>query len=308
MWRSALLAVSTNDATRQLVTGHSLGRRVASRFVAGETLDEAMSAARDLSRSGALVELDYLGEHTADEGQAVLAVGTYLNMLDRIAEANIKAQVSVKPSQMGQEIGDEMCFNDLEQVAKRAKEYGNFVWIDMEGSDYTERTIQLYQRIRAAYDNVGIALQAYLYRCEADVEAVLSIGGTVRLVKGAYNEPPDVAFPHKSDVDLNFKHLTEMLLSSGRYHAIATHDEKMIAHTIEFAKAKGVDNQMFEFQMLYGIRRDLQTRLLRDGYRVRIYVPYGKQWYPYLMRRMAERPANLLFFITNVIHEARAGS
>lgn len=308
MWRSVVLGVSSNAVVRQLVTRSGFGRRTALRFVAGETIDRAIAAARDLSLRGASAELDYLGEHVVDERQTSQVVSTYLDMLDRIASAGIPAQVSLKPSQMGQELGDDLSYENLRSVVEKAASHRNFVWIDMEGSAYTELTIQLYRRLRARHDNVGIALQAYLYRTRADVESLLAIGGTVRLCKGAYSEPPDVAFPHKREVDLNFKLLAEVLLSSRQYHAIATHDEKMIRHAVEFARAEGVDSRNFEFQMLYGIRRDLQAQLLRDGYNLRVYVPYGEQWYPYLMRRLAERPANLLFLVRNVVAEARSGA
>ncbi|MCL5960685.1 MAG: proline dehydrogenase family protein [Chloroflexi bacterium] len=307
MLRSTFLALSTNEPVRQLMTHNDLGWRVASRFVAGETIREAIAAAEELNRRGATVELDNLGEHVADRGKASQALDNYLDMLDQIAISGIEAHVSIKPSQMGQEVDDELCFNNILSVLERAGKYGNFVWIDMEGSDSTERTIRLYTRLRSSHEHVGLALQAYLYRCKSDLETIVSMGGTVRLVKGAYDEPAHIAFPHKSDVDRNFKLLTEMLLSCGRWHAIATHDEKMIEHATEFARANGISNQNFEFQMLYGIRRDLQARLLRDGYRVRIYVPYGEQWYPYFMRRLAERPANVLFLIKNLITEIRTG-
>ena len=307
MWRSAMLAVSTNEGLRRLVMRSGVGWRVASRFVAGETIGEALAAAIELDRRRALVELDYLGEHVTEERQASLALGAYVEALDRIADSRIHAQVSLKASQMGLELGDDLCYRNCRRVMERAAEHGNFVWIDMEGSDSTERTVQLYKRLRAAHDNVGLAIQAYLYRSKADVEAIISIEGTVRLCKGAYDEPPQVAFRKKSEVDGNYRRLTEALLASGRYHAIATHDEKMILHTIDIARARGLSNQAFEFQMLYGVRRALQVRLIREGYRVRIYVPYGEQWYPYLMRRLAERPANVLFLLKSVISEVRAG-
>ena len=306
MLRSGLLALSTNEGIRHLATRSSLGKRLASRFVAGETIDEAIAATQELNVRGASVELDYLGEHVADLAQTGVAVSNYLDMLARIAGANIEAQVSVKPSQMGQELDDDLCYINFCRVLERAGEHENFVWMDMESSDFTERTLQLYTKLRARFNNIGLALQAYLYRCRADVEAISSIVGTVRLVKGAYNEPHHVAFPRKRDVDDNFALLTEALLSSKQFHAIATHDEKMINHAIEFAKANGLSPQGFEFQMLYGIRRDLQIRLLQGGYRLRVYVPYGEQWYPYLMRRMAERPANLLFMVKNVATEVWA--
>ncbi|MBI2953826.1 MAG: proline dehydrogenase family protein [Chloroflexi bacterium] len=306
MWRTIFLALAPNETLRRLLIRSGFGKQFASRFVAGETIGEAMSAAAELTRRGAAAELDYLGEHVTNEAQAAQAASTYLDMLDRIVGAGVETQVSFKPSQMGLELGDDLCYDNCERVVERAAQHNNFVWMDMEGSDSTERTIQIYKKLRASYDNVGIAIQAYLYRSKADVEALIAIGGTVRLCKGAYNEGADVAFPHKRDVDNNFKRLTEVLLSSGHYHAIASHDEKMLNHAIEIASARGLSNEAFEFQMLYGIRRDLQAKLVRDGHRVRVYIPYGEQWYPYLMRRLAERPANLLFLLKAVITEMRA--
>lgn len=304
MWRSVLLTMSASATVKQLMTGHAFGRWAASRFVAGESIDDAIAAAEEVNRRGAAAELDYLGEHVEDERQAAVAVGHYLSMVDRIVRARVDSHVSVKASQMGQELSDRLCEENMLKVISRAAELGIFVWLDMEDSRFTERTIQLYKNLRAQHDNVGIALQSYLYRTNSDVEEIIAVNGTVRLCKGAYDEPADVAFSRKEDVDRNFALLTEVLLTSGHQHAIATHDEKMIHHTIEFARSNGIGAQDFEFQMLYGVRRDLQARLVRDGYGLRIYIPYGEQWYPYLMRRLAERPANLLFLTRNVISEA----
>jgi len=303
MWRAVVLAVSGNPAFRRLVTRSSIGRRMALRFVAGETLDSAIAAARELNLRGAAVELDYLGEHVREREQAAQVVETYVNILDEIASSRVESHISLKPSQMGLELEDDLTYTNLKRVVQKAASYGNFVWIDMESSDYTERTIKLYEKLRARFDNVGLALQAYLHRARADVESIVSINGTARLCKGAYSEPPEVALRHKSDVDSNFALLSEILLSSRQYHAIATHDEKMIAHAVEFARANGLDKRSFEFQMLYGIRRDLQSLLAREGYRLRVYVPYGEQWYPYLMRRLAERPANLAFLLRSLATE-----
>jgi proline dehydrogenase len=204
---------------------------------------------------------------------------------------------------MGLAIDGDLCYQNIRKIVERAALHGNFVWVDIEDSPTIDRTIQIFKRLRAQYPNVGIALQSYLYRTRRDTEEILSLGGTIRLVKGAYQEPPEVAFPNKRDVDLSFRLLSELLLSSGQFQAIATHDEKMIQHAIEYARAHGIPKESFEFQMLYGVRRDLQERLVREGYRLRLYVPYGEQWYPYFMRRLAERPANLVFLLGNVARE-----
>ncbi|MBI4322197.1 MAG: proline dehydrogenase family protein [Chloroflexi bacterium] len=304
MWRSFLLKLSDNESLRRLISGSGVARQIALRFVAGETIGEAMGVAEELNRGGAAVELDYLGEHVVDEPRAEMAVNVYLNLVDRIAAANVESHVSLKASQMGLELGDELVYRNCRRVAERAALYGNFVWIDMEDSSSTERTIQLYKKLRTIFDNVGIAIQAYLRRSRQDVEEILAVGGTVRLCKGAYNESRQVAFSQKSEVDNSFRSLVVTLLSSGCYHAIATHDQTMIRHAVETARITG--NHAFEFQMLYGVRRDVQRRLIRDGHLVRVYVPFGEQWYPYLMRRLAERPGNLLFVVKSVLSEFRA--
>ncbi len=301
MWRSVVLTLSNNMATRQLVTKNPFGRRAAQRFVAGETIADAVAAARELNRRDASVELDYLGEHVSDATQAKQAMRTYLAMLDKIAVSGIDSHVSVKASQMGQDVNEDLCFDNISKVIERAAATESFVWMDMEGSNYTERTIELYKRLRAQHENVGLALQAYLHRTKADAEDIISIGGTVRLCKGAYSEPHDVAFAHKSDVDGNYAALTELLLGSGHFHAIATHDEMMIRHAVEFARSHALDRQAFEFQMLYGVRRDLERRFAAEGRRLRLYVPFGSAWYPYFMRRLAERPANLFFLLKNLL-------
>lgn len=304
MWRSAFLYLSTNGGVRHIATNSKLAWKFASRFVAGETLASAVEAAREINRRGASVELDYLGESVLDRRQAEEAANAYLRMLDAIAESGVDSHVSLKPSQMGQELRDGLCYENVERILERAERYGNFVWVDIESSAYTERTVELYKTLRARHQNVGIALQAYLYRSKADIQKVISLGGTIRLCKGAYQEPPQVAFRDKKDVDRNYTALSEMLLGCGHFQALGTHDEKMIDHAIRFVQDRVIDRRSFEFQMLYGVRRDLQERLIQDGYRLRVYVPFGNQWYPYFMRRLAERPANLFFFVGNLAREA----
>lgn len=308
MWRSAFLYLSTNGSVRHIATNSSLAWRFASRFVAGETLDSAIEATREINRRGASVELDYLGESVLDRRQAKEAANAYLRMLDAIAASGVDSHVSLKPSQMGQGLSDDLCYQNIERVVERAESYGNFVWVDMESSAYTERTVRMYKGLRARHENIGVALQSYLHRCKADVREIVALGGTVRLCKGAYQEPPQVAFRDKRDVDRSYAILSEVLLGSGRFHALGTHDEKMIDHALRFAQAHGIDRRAFEFQMLYGVRRDLQERLVRDGYGLRVYVPFGDQWYPYFMRRLAERPANLLFLMGNLAREAASGN
>ena len=304
MWRSWFLYLSTNGVSRRLATGNGLAWRIASRFVAGEKLEDALTAALELKHRGAAAELDYLGENVASRQQAEVSRNEYLRSTDRLAAAGVDGHVSLKLSQMGLDLDEDLCRTNVEAIVSSAETLGIFVWFDMEGSNYTDRTLEYYSRVRKAHPNVGIALQAYLYRTVADVSRVLSIGGTIRLVKGAYLEPHSLAYPSKKDVDLNYQRLSEVLLSSRDYHAIATHDEWMISHVIDYAKASQIDRQQFEFQMLYGVRRDLQERLLAGGYRLRVYVPYGVEWYPYFMRRLGERPANLLFLLGNLAREA----
>ncbi len=303
MWRPVFLYLARSNNVRQLSTRLGVARQVALRFVAGESLTDAIAVTRDLNRRGAVAEIDYLGENVSARDQADAAANVYLDLLDRIGETHAEAQVSLKLTQMGLDLDPGHCLENVERVVTRAEQRGNFVWIDMESSDYTDRTLDVYRDLRARHANVGVAIQAYLHRSKADVDGILSIGGTVRLCKGAYLEPPEVAFADKRDVDRNFTVLAEMLLCSRHRQAIATHDERIIDRVNRFARENAIDKQGYEFQMLYGVRRDLQMRLLREGYQLRIYVPYGNEWYPYFMRRLAERPANLLFLLSNVVRE-----
>jgi proline dehydrogenase len=228
-------------------------------------------------------------------------VREYLRVLDRIENTGADSNISVKLTQLGLDIDKDYCLQNARRIVEAAKRYGNFVRIDMEDSSKTDATLDIFKRLYGEYGNVGIVLQAYLYRTEKDVDDALAMGARVRLCKGAYREPAEVAFPEKGEVDANYVRLMKKLLKSGVYHGIATHDEKMIAATREFAAGEGVSKDAFEFQMLYGIRRDLQLKLAREGYRMRIYVPYGEHWYPYFMRRLAERPANVWFVLKNLM-------
>jgi proline dehydrogenase len=299
MLRSTLLKISESKGFANWVTTNGTTRRMSHRFVAGERLDEAIEAARRCNDAGMLVTLDALGENVSTPADAQKARDTYLGIFDRIAQEKLKANVSCKLTQLGLDLSVEFCEGLVLSIAERAAAYDSFLRIDMEGSIYTQRTVELVKRVRAQTPCVGTVIQAYLYRSESDIQDLLGYGCRIRLCKGAYKESPDVAFPRKQDVDANYAKLMRILLPSGFYHAMATHDPRMIAETIRCAAEKQISKDDFEFQMLYGVRTDLQRQLVRDGYRVRIYVPYGQEWFPYFMRRLAERPANLGFFARN---------
>lgn len=301
MLRSTLLKLSESKGFAHWVTNNATTRRMSHRFVAGETLEEALQAARACNEQGMLASLDYLGENVNTTADAQRARDAYLEIFERIAREKLDANVSCKLTQLGLDFSAEFCEGLVLSIAERAAAYDSFLRIDMEGSVYTERTIELVKRVRAQTPAVGTVIQSYLYRSESDVNSLLSVGCRIRLCKGAYKEPVDVAYPRKADVDANYARLMRMLLPSGFYHGIATHDPRMIAQTIRWAAEKQISKDDFEFQMLYGIRKDLQRRLVRDGYRLRIYIPYGQDWFPYVMRRLAERPANLMFFARNLL-------
>jgi proline dehydrogenase len=302
--RSLLLHLSENKRLAPLMMNNAVSRRVARRFVAGETLDDAVAAAREVNRTKRSASLDLLGENVSDEAGARRAADGYLAIFDRIAREKLDANVSLKLTQLGLDLGEPLCQELLEGIVAHAAELGNFVRVDMEGSAYTQRTVDLTKRVRAKYSNVGTVMQAYLYRAEQDVRDLLSVGCRMRLCKGAYNELPDIAFPRKEDVDANFVKLMKLLLPSGIYHGVATHDPAIIQATKEFMREQNIGREQFEFQMLYGIRTDLQERLVREGYRMRVYIPFGTDWFPYFMRRLAERPANLVFFLRNLMPQS----
>ena len=274
---------------------------MARRFVAGETLDEAIMAARACNSLGMYASLDYLGENAATTTDAQRARDAYLKIFDRIADERLHANVSCKLTQLGLDLNTDFCEGLVFSIVERAASYENFLRVDMESSQHTQRTIDVVKRVRSRNPAVGTVIQSYLYRSEKDVQDLLSVGCRIRLCKGAYKESIEVAFARKKDVDANFLRLMKMLLPSGFFHGIATHDPHMIAETIRFAASRGISKDDFEFQMLYGVRTDLQRRLVKDGYRLRIYIPYGKDWFPYFMRRLAERPANLGFFLRNFL-------
>jgi proline dehydrogenase len=299
MLRSTLLKLSESPGFAHWVTSNNSTRSMARRFVAGETLDEAIAAARKCNDAGMFVSLDYLGENVSTTTDAQRARDAYLEIFERIATERLQANVSCKLTQLGLDLSAEFCEGLVLSVVERAAGYDNFLRVDMEGSIYAERTIELVKRIRARNPAIGTVIQAYLYRSERDIQDLLGYGCRVRLCKGAYKESADVAFERKPDVDANYVRLMQMLLPSGFYHAIATHDPHMIGETIRWAAAKQISKDDFEFQMLYGIRTDLQRRLVHGGYRVRVYIPYGRDWFPYFMRRLAERPANIGFLVRN---------
>ncbi len=302
MLRPILLALSGKPGLARLALRHPVLRRAALRFVAGERLDGAVSAIRGLNATGLAATLDHLGEHTTTRSGAEASAGAYLAILDELHRTGVDSNLSLKLTQLGLDLDETLCAAHLGRILGRAGD--TFVRIDMESSQYVEPTLRLFERLwGTGRRNVGVVIQSYLRRSPSDVERLIALGARVRLVKGAYAEPPSVAFPLKRDVDAAFARLAEQLLRLGVYPAIATHDERLIAAASQVATAHGIARDRFEFQMLYGIRRDLQVRLHREGYRVRVYVPFGGEWYPYFMRRLAERPANVMFVIGSLVRE-----
>ena len=309
MLRSTFLWLSERRGLFEFVKRNGLARQFSARFVAGETLDEAITATRDLNARSITVTLDLLGESVPSREAAAGARDAAIEILDRIDASGVRANLSVKLTQMGLDLDAELATANARRILERAREHGIFVRVDMEASGYVQRTLDLYQgMLRPAFgDLVGVVIQTMLRRTEEDIEALLAVGARVRLVKGAYKEPEAVAFPDKRDVDAVFARCSERMLERGNYPAFATHDAALIAHVKEWARAKGIGPERFEFQMLYGVRRDLQDGLRRERYNVRVYVPFGTEWYPYLMRRMAERPANVWFIVGNVLRETVGG-
>ena len=299
--KSAFLYLSQSERFKNFLTRFRSFNNVTRRFVAGEELADAVEAIRQLNHRGISASFDHLGESITSEVETRKEVNEYVRVLDSIHQSRLDSNVSVKLTQLGLDVSQDLCYANTRTIVEAALRYNNFVRIDMEDSTKTDATLQVFKRLRAEFENVGIVIQAYLFRSAKDTEELLELGARIRLCKGAYKEPPSVAFPRKADVDANYIKLTKMLLSSSAYHGIATHDGNMIAATVQFAKERNISPDKFEFQMLYGIRRDLQEKLVRDGYRMRVYVPYGRYWYPYFMRRLAERPANVWFVLRNMI-------
>jgi len=300
--RSALIYLSRHEGLKDFAARFSLFRKLTTRFIAGDNIDEAVAAIREVNKRSCSASFDHLNESVGTVEETEAEVTEYLDVLARIQETGINSNVSIKLSQFGLKIDPELTYRNARRVVEDAARRGNFVRVDMEESSLTQATIDVFKRLRAEFglNDVGIVLQSYLYRTEEDARDLLKIPARIRLCKGAYNEPPEVAYPDKRDVDDNYVRVMQLLLSSGTYHGIATHDPKMIGATIEYAQREGLRKDAFEFQMLFGIRRDLQEQLARDGYGMRVYVPYGKHWYPYFMRRLAERPANIWFVLKNL--------
>ena len=305
MLRNALLYLSSQPQVFHFVRHNRMAKGFASRFVAGETLDTALEAVKQLNRKGITATLDLLGESVRNEGEARESARAYIEMLDRIQKQHLDANVSVKLTAMGLDISEDLCVANMQNILDRAREHQSFVRLDMESSEYTQKTLDLfYERLYPSYrGNVGIVLQSYLYRTSSDVEEANKASARVRLCKGAYKEPAAVAYPEKKDVDESYIRCMRSLLTNGHYPGIATHDEAIVRETKRFARENDIKPDQFEFQMLYGVRRDLQDKLVAEGFRLRVYVPFGTQWYPYLMRRLAERPANVAFITGNIVKE-----
>ncbi|MFN2176525.1 MAG: proline dehydrogenase family protein [Anaerolineales bacterium] len=316
MLRSILIYLSKADWARQLVTRWSFARKVASRFIAGELLDDAIKVIKTLNANQINATLDHLGEHTTNPEKAVQATNDIITILERIDREGVRSGVSIKLTQIGLAVDESLCASNLEKILDKAAELSIFVRIDMEDSKWVDTSLDLFKKSMGKYSNatIGIVIQAYLYRSDEDVSDLLKLGAKVRLCKGAYKEPESIAFPRKSDVDANFDHLvykllegslangTPILSDDGRIPpipAIGSHDESRVNYAKIVQEELGLPKQAIEFQMLHGIRRDLQETLAQEGYPVRVYVPYGSEWYPYFVRRLAERPANLWFFISN---------
>ena len=305
MLRSFFIALSTNKTFRALAERSSMGRKVSRRFVAGMTVEEAIAVAERLNAEGIDATLDSLGESVMQVSQAEESAAVYHRLLDAIAEKHLRANVSVKLTQVGMDIGGHGAGPSLAErivgeMVEHADQADTFVRIDMEGSDYTEATIAMTERLNARWPGrVGTVLQAYLFRTETDAERLISARIRIRLCKGAYKEPAEISFADKEDTDKNYVKLMKRLATSGVFCGMATHDEDIINEMCRFVTETGLNKQSFEFQMLYGIRRDLQRKLVAEGYGVRVYVPFGTEWYPYFMRRLAERPANVIFLAKN---------
>jgi len=301
--RSVLIYLSRHEGLKEFAAHFRLFKKLTTRFVAGETIDEAVAAIRELNAEGCTASFDHLNESVASPAEAEAEVREYLDILARIDETGIKSNVSIKLTQFGLELDPELAYKNGRVIVADAARRGNFVRVDMEASSVTQQTIDIFKRLRAEFglNDVGIVLQSYLRRTYDDAVDLLKLPARIRICKGAYNEPPEVAFPDKKDVDENYVRVMQLLLSSGTYHGIASHDPKMIAATMDFAARNRIGKESFEFQMLYGVRRDLQRQLAKDGYNMRVYVPYGKHWYPYFMRRLAERPANIWFVLKNLL-------
>jgi proline dehydrogenase len=301
--RAAFISLSESKSIRSAAERTWAGQRLSRRFVAGTTVEDALAATRAMNRLGLSVSVDNLGENVTNAEEARHSAQLYHQLLDRMSEQGLIANVSLKLTHMGLDVDEAMAYRISSAVVEHAARLNNFVRVDMEGSACTQRTLDFVRRLHGSAGfagHVGAVIQSYLYRSEKDIKQLLAERIRVRLCKGAYKEPPEIAFEKKSDVDANYVILMKMLLKSGIYHGVATHDENMIRATIDFAQKEKIPASAFEFQMLYGVRRDLQQKLIKEGWRCRVYIPFGTEWYPYLMRRLAERPANAIFILKNL--------
>jgi proline dehydrogenase len=304
--RALFISLSESKRLRRVAEHSAMGRRMSGRFVAGMGVAEVLAATRAVNDLGMAVSIDNLGENVTNAEEAKHSAELYHELIDKITEQQLDANVSLKLTHMGLDVDEPLAYGIATELVAHAARLENFVRVDMEGSPYAQRTLDFVHKLHREPKNkgaVGAVIQSYLHRSEQDVRDLLAEKIRIRLCKGAYKEPAEIAFQKKSDVDANYVKLMKLLLKSGVYHGIATHDEKMIAATKEFAKAEGIASKAFEFQMLYGIRRDLQQELVRDGWRMRVYIPFGSEWYPYFMRRLAERPANVFFIAKNIFRE-----
>jgi proline dehydrogenase len=302
--KSAFIALSESKSLRSFAEKTALGQRLSSRFVAGLTTDDALRAAHAMNQLGLGVSVDRLGENVTNATEARHSAQFYHQMLDQMASQELNANISIKLTHLGLDVDEKMAYEIASGLVQHAARISNFVRVDMEGSAYTQRTLDFVRRLHREPEysgHVGAVIQTYLRRSESDVEQLMAERIRIRLCKGAYKEPPEIAFEKKSEVDENYVKLMKILLKSGIYHGIATHDEKMIRATIDFARRENLPPAAFEFQMLYGVRRDLQQKLVKEGWRCRVYIPFGTEWYPYLMRRLAERPANAIFILKNLV-------
>ena len=306
MLRTFFIKLSENPSLRHFAETSPLGLRFSGRFVAGIQLADAVRVTEIVNRRGASVSIDNLGENVTNPDEAKQSAELYHQMLDEISSRKLNANISLKLTHMGLDVSEDLAFSLVTELVAHAVQINSFVRVDMEGSPYTQRTLDFVRQLHREPGHagkVGTVIQTYLYRSEDDVRQLLSEGIRIRLCKGAYKESPEIAFPKKEDVDANYLKLAKVLLKSGIYHGLATHDENIIEQVKQFAKAENIPATAYEFQMLYGVRRDLQQKLVRDGYGMRVYIPFGTEWYPYFMRRLAERPANVLFIAKNMFRQ-----
>lgn len=302
LFRKPVLTVAGRPQVERFIRDREASRKLVARFVAGETLDTALDAVVEMQRAGITATLDELGENVASDAEAAAAASRYVATLQRMSELELEPNISIKLTMLGLDLGDEVAIGHLVQILAAAQAVNGFVRIDMEGSAYVDRTMRIFESVHDTYPQAaGIVIQTYLRRARADVERMIERRARVRLVKGAYSEPEVVAYQSRAEIDDNYRRLAELLLLGGNYPALATHDPLLIEDAQRVARSNGIDSERYEFQMLYGVRRDAQTALVKDGYRMRVYVPYGTHWYPYFSRRIAERPANAMFVLRQLI-------